>query len=185
MDPMYNFKLNSKNFHGNESVFNPHHNPLPGSSPTIFNNSLGTCYNLCPKCGRSPIKVNKNSSLTCKGGHYFYQCPTCFDTRVSDHRDEVYYCGQMHPYHVCPLHRIPVPGIYRMSQNCTCPRVKELKHRSDSLFTSSPFKSTKSSTIKSTINYTTNFKYKNNDNFNKPYSINTNIYPKNWETPFT
>jgi hypothetical protein len=78
-------------------------------------------YTLCPMCGLQPIRFIGLPYLTCENKHKFYDCPICLDTRVKDKRENIFYCGMYHPYHLCPVHQIPVTGINNfIRKNCTC-----------------------------------------------------------------
>ena len=102
------------------SSFNPYHHPIPKiSDPEMFN-IQGHPYQMCPSCGQQPLKLAGKHYSTCPAHHTFYECPTCKDTRITDKRENVYYCGLLHPYHVCTVHKKPVIGISRLVQDCTC-----------------------------------------------------------------
>jgi hypothetical protein len=80
-------------------------------------------YTQCPLCGSEARRLIGLPFLTCDNRHQFYDCPTCLDTRVSEVKENVYYCAQLHPYHLCSIHHIPVvgPANFR-TDRCTCPR---------------------------------------------------------------
>lgn len=77
-------------------------------------------YSMCPSCGQTPMGINNLPFLTCPAYHIFYKCPTCTDTRVSDKKENIYYCGLLHAYHICSVHKTPVIGVARMTSTCTC-----------------------------------------------------------------
>lgn len=83
-------------------------------------------YLLCPVCGQPPLQLPHDGgasnpfSFTCVSHHNFYKCPTCLDTRVSDRRENVWYCGLLHPYHFCVVHKRPVVGVGQFATKCTC-----------------------------------------------------------------
>jgi len=81
----------------------------------------------CPECGQPPLKITGIGFLTCPNFHKFYECPTCLDTRISDIKENVFYCGLLHPYHLCPIHNKPVVGTaYMRPGKCTCQIVKSI-----------------------------------------------------------
>ena len=86
----------------------------------VYDN-YGNSYTQCPMCGLNAQRLIGLPFLTCENHHQFYDCPTCLDTRVSDVKENVYYCGQLHPYHLCAIHNIPVigPTTFR-NDRCTC-----------------------------------------------------------------
>lgn len=77
-------------------------------------------HTLCPICGNQPVRLTNTTYTTCASHHKFYECPTCMDTRVSDKRENAFYCGLLHPYHLCAIHKIPVVGVTQMNGRCTC-----------------------------------------------------------------
>jgi hypothetical protein len=99
-------------------------NPNPYSNPPTvalsFLQNYRVPYLLCPVCGQHPLKVENVPFLTCNSHHQFYKCPTCMDTRVSDIRENIIYCGLLHPYHLCAVHKIPVVGTAQFVTKCTC-----------------------------------------------------------------
>lgn len=79
-------------------------------------------YRQCPQCGQSGQIIDNQSWLTCPAHHSFFACPWCGDTRISNIKENVRYCGQNHPYSFCKIHtRQPVPGIINPIQMvCSC-----------------------------------------------------------------
>ena len=78
-------------------------------------------YRMCPQCGSGILRINNNTHLTCTLGHILHECPTCLDTRISDRRENITYCGLLHPYHLCAIHKIPVVGMVQWQDHrCTC-----------------------------------------------------------------
>jgi len=98
-----------------------HQNPYVSQPNITFVQNYRVPYRMCPQCGAQILRINNNSYLTCISGHKFYQCPTCLDTRTSDRRENIIYCGLLHPYHLCTVHNIPVVGVVQWRENkCTC-----------------------------------------------------------------
>lgn len=77
-------------------------------------------YLLCPVCGQTSMALPGVPYYTCLAQHTFYKCPTCLDTRVSDIRENIMYCGLLHPYHLCVVHKKPVMGVAQFATKCTC-----------------------------------------------------------------
>lgn len=103
---------------------NPYINTNPPSGSLSFLQNYRIPYLLCPVCGQPSLQLSDlNSppgSFTCLSNHIFYKCPTCLDTRVSDRRENIFYCGLLHPYHFCVVHKRPVVGVGQLSTKCTC-----------------------------------------------------------------
>jgi len=91
----------------------------------FFQNYQNPCVS-CPQCGGKAIRMVGIPFLFCEGDkkHQFYECPTCFDTRVSDIKENAYYCGLSHSYTLCPIHESPVAGVFNMTAypRCICPK---------------------------------------------------------------
>jgi hypothetical protein len=96
--------------------------PPPMHQPQVVNmvQNRANVYTHCPTCGQNPTMIDHLNWLTCPAFHIFYACPICKDTRVSDKRENIIYCGLLHPYHICAVHNRPVAGTARMTSTCTC-----------------------------------------------------------------
>jgi len=103
---------------------NPYVNTTQPLGSLSFLQNYRVPYLLCPVCGQPPLQLNTPDSplgsFTCSSNHVFYKCPTCLDTRVSDRRENVWYCGLLHPYHFCVVHKRPVIGVGQFDTKCTC-----------------------------------------------------------------
>ena len=99
-----------------------HPNPYLRQPSVTYVQTYRTPYRLCPSCGSDPIRLLHVPFLTCASRHEYYECPTCQDTRVVDQRENIRYCGLLHPYHLCDVHHVPVVGTARVGQRCTCQR---------------------------------------------------------------
>jgi len=99
-----------------------HPNPYLPSHTLSFLQNYRVPYLLCPVCGQTGLQTPDlpPAAFTCLSNHVFYKCPTCLDTRVSDRRENVWYCGLLHPYHFCAIHKRPVVGVGQFATKCTC-----------------------------------------------------------------
>lgn len=76
----------------------------------------------CPICSEPVVRLNHLPHLTCRNNHLFYACPTCLDTRVNEVKENVIYCGNLHPYHLCGMHQTANAGVASYNTDrCTCP----------------------------------------------------------------
>lgn len=124
-----NNNLNLQNLSFNDNNLNKNNNNLKiqnspfNHSKFLFQDSQTPSTN-CPHCGQEQVRIKGIPYLTCTNQyqpHKFYDCPVCLDTRISEIRENVYYCGLHHPYHLCPIHHTPVigPSTFRIDV-CTC-----------------------------------------------------------------
>ena len=98
-----------------------HPNPYKKNLTISFVQNYRVPYRMCPQCGAGILRRSDKNNLTCSSGHVFFECPTCLDTRISDRRENILYCGLLHPYHLCKVHEIPVIGVVQWRDNkCTC-----------------------------------------------------------------
>lgn len=101
--------------------FPQHYFPAPRQPKTTMHVIRGSPYTQCPSCGLNRKSLMGRHFFACDNQHTFFACPTCSDTRVSDRRENVLYCGLLHPYHICDVHQRPVKGIPRFYKSgCTC-----------------------------------------------------------------
>lgn len=132
----------SKPFHDNKHNTQRPPAPLPDTKLYSYDN-FHNSFTQCPMCGMAPVRLMNQPHLTCDNGHIFYDCPVCMDTRISDVRENVFYCAQLHAYHLCAVHQYPVvgPASYH-SNRCTCARnqpVKQILRTTPNNDWSSPF----------------------------------------------
>ena len=110
------------------TINNNNNNNNNNSTVYYIHQNFNTPYPNCPECGQEAIRMMGIPYLFCPAKHSFYECPTCTDTRVVERKENIIYCGLLHPYHICPIHRIPVVGIssYRYDK-CTCMKNAEAR----------------------------------------------------------
>lgn len=117
-----------------------HPNPYVRQPSVTYLQNYRTPYQLCPVCGETPLRWVNLPFLTCAARHQFYECPTCRDTRVTEQRENIRYCGLFHPYHICEVHQVPVVGTTRVGgRRCTCPAPPAPTTADTDWFGSSPF----------------------------------------------
>ena len=101
--------------------------PSPSKTKIFFSQNYRQPITVCPVCHQHPSRINGLPFLICPNQHQFYECPTCLDTRITEIRENVLYCGLLHPYHLCTVHQVPVVGTaYMRPGKCSCQPIKSI-----------------------------------------------------------